>query len=222
LKPTALACWIAMSEISNTSAATMDATPSSRFFVKEHHTENGTLLGFWLYLMSDCLIFASLFATYAVLGRNYAGGPTGAELFDLPLVALNTALLLLSSITYGFAMLQMQKKNVQATLVWLGITGLLGAAFIYFELYEFLHLIHEGAGPQRSGFLTSFFALVGTHGLHVTFGIIWLVTLMFQIKKHGLTPENGRRLMCLSMFWHFLDVIWIGVFTFVYLMGVLP
>jgi cytochrome o ubiquinol oxidase subunit 3 len=211
-----------MSEISNTSAATMDATPSSRFFVKEHHTENGTLLGFWLYLMSDCLIFASLFATYAVLGRNYAGGPTGAELFDLPLVALNTALLLLSSITYGFAMLQMQKKNVQATLVWLGITGLLGAAFIYFELYEFLHLIHEGAGPQRSGFLTSFFALVGTHGLHVTFGIIWLVTLMFQIKKHGLTPENGRRLMCLSMFWHFLDVIWIGVFTFVYLMGVLP
>ncbi|HZG19346.1 MULTISPECIES: cytochrome o ubiquinol oxidase subunit III [Herbaspirillum] len=201
---------------------TADATPSSRYFVRHHHPENGTLLGFWIYLMSDCLIFACLFACYAVLGRNYAGGPTGAELFDLPLVALNTALLLLSSITYGFAMLAMQAKKQQNTIIWLVITGLLGAGFIYFELYEFLHLIHEGAGPTRSGFLTSFFALVGTHGLHVTFGIIWLVVLLFQINKHGLTEANGRRLMCLSMFWHFLDVVWIGVFTFVYLMGVLP
>ncbi|EJM97749.1 cytochrome o ubiquinol oxidase subunit III [Herbaspirillum sp. YR522] len=208
-----------MSEAINTTAG---ATPSSRYFTRHHHPENGTLLGFWIYLMSDCLIFACLFATYAVLGRNYAGGPTGAELFDLPLVALNTALLLLSSITYGFAMLAMQAKKKQNTLVWLAITGLLGAGFIYFELYEFLHLIHEGAGPARSGFLTSFFALVGTHGLHVSFGIIWLIVLLFQINKHGLTPENGRRLMCLSMFWHFLDVVWIGVFTFVYLMGVLP
>ncbi|MFJ3046712.1 cytochrome o ubiquinol oxidase subunit III [Herbaspirillum chlorophenolicum] len=208
-----------MSEAMNPTA---DATPSSRFWTRHHHPENGTLLGFWVYLMSDCLIFACLFACYAVLGRNYAGGPTGAELFDLPLVALNTALLLLSSITYGFAMLAMQAKKQQNTLVWLAITGLLGAGFIYFELYEFLHLIHEGAGPTRSGFLTSFFALVGTHGLHVSFGIIWLIVLMFQVNKHGLTPENGRRLMCLSMFWHFLDVVWIGVFTFVYLMGVLP
>ncbi|AKZ63512.1 cytochrome o ubiquinol oxidase subunit III [Herbaspirillum hiltneri N3] len=211
-----------MSEISHSSSATMDASPSSRYFVREHHPENGTLLGFWMYLMSDCLIFACLFATYAVLGRNYAGGPTGAELFDLPLVAVNTSLLLLSSITYGFAMLEMQKKKVKTTLIWLAVTGLLGAGFIYLELYEFAHLIHEGAGPQRSGFLTSFFALVATHGLHVSFGIVWLITLMFQINKHGLTPENGRRLMCLSMFWHFLDVVWIGVFTFVYLMGVLP
>lgn len=147
---------------------TADATPSSRYFVRHHHPENGTLLGFWIYLMSDCLIFACLFACYAVLGRNYAGGPTGAELFDLPLVALNTALLLLSSITYGFAMLAMQAKKQQNTIIWLIITGLLGAGFIYFELYEFLHLIHEGAGPARSGFLTSFFALVGTHGLHVS------------------------------------------------------
>jgi len=200
----------------------LSADLSSRFFVREHHPENGTLLGFWLYLMSDCLIFAVLFAAYAVLGRSYAGGPSGAELFDLSLVAANTALLLLSSITYGFAMLEMQKKKQKATMFWLAITGLLGAAFICLELYEFMHLIHEGAGPQRSAFLTSFFALVGTHGLHVTFGIVWLVTLMFQLKKHGLTPENGRRLMCLSMFWHFLDVVWIGVFTFVYLMGVLP
>lgn len=202
--------------------APLDTDPSARYFVREHHPENGTLLGFWIYLMSDCLIFACLFATYAVLGRNYAGGPNGAELFDLKLVAVNTAFLLFSSITYGFAMLESQKKRLKATIVWLGITGLFGLAFLGLELYEFHHLIHEGAGPQRSGFLTAFFALVGTHGLHVTFGIIWLITLMFQLGKHGLTTENRRRMMCLSMFWHFLDVIWIGVFTFVYLMGVLP
>jgi len=200
----------------------MGAASGSRYFVREHHPENGTMLGFWLYLMSDCLVFACLFAAYAVLGRNYAGGPTGAEIFDLPLVGLNTSLLLLSSITYGFAMLESQKDRLRNTMIWLAVTGVLGACFIYFELYEFVHLILEGAGPQRSGFLTSFFALVGTHGLHVSFGIIWLVTLLFQLKRHGLTPENRRRLMCLSMFWHFLDVVWIGVFTFVYLMGVLP
>ena len=205
----------------NTGAA--GAAPSKRsYFVREHHPENGSLLGFWLYLMSDCLIFACLFATYAVVGRSYADGPTGAALFDLPLVAVNTAMLLLSSITYGFAMLAMQRKQLGSTLLWLGITGVFGVAFLSLEMYEFLHLIHEGAGPQRSAFLSSFFALVGTHGLHVFFGVIWLVTLMFQLNKHGLTPENGRRLMCLSLFWHFLDVIWIGVFTFVYLMGVLP
>jgi cytochrome o ubiquinol oxidase subunit 3 len=189
---------------------------------EEPHAENSTLLGFWLYLMSDCLIFACLFAVYGVLGRNYAGGPTGAELFELPLVAVNTSMLLLSSITYGFAMLEMQKNRLRPTIIWLAVTGLLGAVFIGLELYEFAHLIHEGAGPQRSAFLSSFFTLVGTHGLHVTFGIVWLTTLMVQLKQHGLIAANKRRLMCLSMFWHFLDVVWIGVFTFVYLMGVLP
>jgi cytochrome o ubiquinol oxidase subunit 3 len=188
----------------------------------KHHPENGTLLGFWLYLMSDCLIFAVLFAVYGVLGRSYAAGPSGADLFDLQLVAINTSMLLLSSITYGFAMIAMQKRKVAAVQGWLAVTGLFGLAFLGLELYEFAHLIHEGAGPQRSAFLSSFFALVGTHGLHVTFGVIWLVTLMAQVGKHGLTPENRRRLLCLSMFWHFLDVVWIGVFTFVYLMGVLP
>lgn len=187
----------------------------------EPHPENGTALGFWLYLMSDCLIFAALFATYGVLGRSYAAGPTGAQLFDLPLVALNTAFLLLSSITFGFAMLQKQQNKVGGTLAWLAITGVFGLCFLGLELYEFQHLIHQGAGPQRSAFLSAFFTLVGTHGLHVTFGLIWLVVLMLQIKKHGLIHENKRRLMCLSMFWHFLDVVWIGVFTFVYLMGVL-
>ncbi|CAG9181721.1 cytochrome o ubiquinol oxidase subunit III [Cupriavidus pampae] len=194
-----------------------------QFYIKvEHHPAQGTLLGFWFYLMSDCLIFACLFAAYGVLGREYAGGPTGAELFELPLVALNTTFLLISSITYGFAMLEMQKRNLRGTLIWLAITGLFGAAFISLEIYEFAHLVSEGAGPQRSAFLTSFFALVATHGLHVTFGIIWLITLMIQLGKHGLITANRRRLLCLSMFWHFLDVVWIGVFTFVYLMGVLP
>ncbi len=197
--------------------------PSARYYLThEHHPANSTLLGFWLYLMSDCLVFACLFAAYAVLGRSYAAGPSGADLFDLPLVAVNTSLLLLSSITYGFAMLEMQKNKLRPVLIWLAITGLLGAGFIGLELYEFMHLIHEGAGPQRSAFLTSFFALVGTHGLHVTFGIVWLVTLMFQLKRHGLGLENRPPLNCLSLFWHFLDVVWIGVFTFVYLMGVLP
>ena len=196
------------------------ATAPVFYQLEEHaHGESGTLLGFWLYLMSDCLIFAVLFATYGVLGRNYAAGPSGADLFDLRLVALNTSLLLLSSITYGFAMLEMEKNRVDATLRWLAITGAFGAAFLAIELYEFAHLIHEGATPQRSAFLSAFFTLVGTHGLHVTFGIVWLVTLMVQVRRYGLIADNQRRLMCLSMFWHFLDVVWIGVFTFVYLMG---
>ncbi len=204
----------------NSTAMTAEQGGKLEFLVPgEHHVPNGTLLGFWIYLMSDCLIFAALFATYGVLSQSYAGGPTGSELFDLPLVALNTAFLLFSSITYGFAMLQMQQNRLRGTQVWLAITGLLGLAFLAVELYEFSHLIHIGAGPQRSAFLSSFFALVGTHGLHVSIGCIWLVTLLVQLNKHGLIPANRRRLFCLSMFWHFLDVIWIGVFTFVYLMG---
>jgi len=198
-----------------------DGRPVFHDAAGSHHPENGTLLGFWLYLMSDCLIFASLFATYGVLGRSYAAGPTGADLFDLPLVAVNTAMLLLSSITYGFAMIAMLNQKKTQVLAWLGITGLFGIAFVSLELYEFAHLIHQGAGPTRSAFLSSFFALVGTHGLHVSFGILWLIVLMIQVGKLGLTRENRRRLLCLSMFWHFLDVVWIGVFTYVYLMGVL-
>ncbi|RJG53461.1 cytochrome o ubiquinol oxidase subunit III [Sphingobium terrigena] len=199
-----------------------DGKPLFHLGEEPHHPEgSSTALGFWIYLMSDCLIFACLFATYAVLGGNYAAGPGPRDLFDLNLVALNTAMLLFSSITYGFAMLAMEKNRVGATQGWLAITGLFGLAFLSIELYEFAHLIHEGATPQRSGFLSAFFALVGTHGLHVSFGIIWLVTLMVQVGKKGLIAANQRRLMCLSMFWHFLDVIWIGVFTFVYLMGML-
>jgi len=189
----------------------------------EHdHPEGGsTLLGFWLYLMSDCLIFAMLFAAYGVLGGNYAAGPGPRDLFELPLVALNTAMLLFSSMTYGFAMIEMQRGRVGGVQGWLVATALFGAAFLSIELYEFSHLIADGATPQRSAFLSSFFTLVGTHGLHVTFGLVWLGTLLVQLAQHGLTEANKRRLLCLSMFWHFLDVIWIGVFTFVYLMGIL-
>ena len=206
--------------MSNT--ATMNKASAQEFYLtEEHHVENGTMLGFWLYLMSDCLVFACLFAMYGVLGANYAAGPSPKDLFELPLVALNTSMLLLSSITYGFAMIEMARNRKAATLIWLAITGCFGLAFLSIELYEFHHLIVEGAGPQRSAFLSSFFTLVGTHGLHVTFGCIWLVTLMVQLAKGGFTPVMRRRLNCLSLFWHFLDVVWIGVFTFVYLMGVL-
>lgn len=201
---------------------TQDSEPVFHVVDEHDHPEGAsTMLGFWIYLMSDCLIFAILFACYAVLGGNFAAGPGPKELFDLPLVAVNTAMLLFSSITYGFAMLGMARGNKNQVLIWLAVTLVFGACFLGIELYEFSELIHEGAGPWRSAFLSSFFTLVGTHGLHVTFGSIWLVTLMVQVSRFGLTAANQRRLACLSLFWHFLDVIWIGVFTFVYLMGML-
>ena len=200
------------------------ATEAPNFYVteEEHHEPGGaTLLGFWIYLMSDALIFATLFATYGVLATAYAGGPTGRELFDLPLVALNTAFLLLSSMTYGLAMLDMEAGRKRGVLAWLSVTALLGLAFVGVELFEFSHLIAEGATPQRSAFLSAFFTLVGTHGLHVLFGLIWIGVMLVQVSQRGLSVENRRRLTCLGMFWHLLDVVWIGVFTFVYLLGAL-
>ena len=208
--------------MSNPTLTTAAGAPVFYLTDEHEHAEGGsTMLGFWIYLMSDCLIFAILFATFGVLGGSYAAGPSPRDLFDLPLVALNTAMLLFSSITYGFAMLAMQRGRARQVQAWLAVTGLFGLAFLSIELYEFSHMIMEGATPQRSAFLSSFFTLVGTHGLHVTFGLIWLVTLMVQVGRGGLIAANRRRLTCLSMFWHFLDVIWIGVFTFVYLMGML-
>ncbi|MCJ2088087.1 cytochrome o ubiquinol oxidase subunit III [Methylobacterium sp. E-005] len=185
------------------------------------HGGGATVLGFWIYLMSDALIFASLFAMFGVVSTSYAGGPVPRQIFDLPLVALNTALLLASSITFGQAMPHMEAGRIGPTRLWLAVTGVLGAAFVGVELYEFSHLIAEGAGPQRSAFLSAFFTLVGTHGAHVTVGLIWVVTMLVQIGQHGLTGEIRRRVVCLSMFWHFLDIIWIGVFNFVYLYGVI-
>jgi cytochrome o ubiquinol oxidase subunit 3 len=187
----------------------------------DHDHGGATVLGFWIYLMSDALIFASLFAMFGVVSTSYAGGPVPRQIFDLPLVALNTALLLASSITFGQAMPHMEAGRIGPTRLWLAVTGLLGAAFVGVEFYEFSHLIAEGAGPQRSAFLSAFFTLVGTHGAHVTVGLIWVVTMLVQIGQHGLTGEIRRRVVCLSMFWHFLDIIWIGVFNFVYLYGVI-
>ena len=186
-----------------------------------HGPGSATLLGFWIYLMSDALLFAALFATFGVLGTSYAGGPTPREIFELPLVALNTSILLVSSITYGFAMLSMEQDAVRRTQAWLAVTAVLGMSFVGIELFEFGKLIAEGATPQRSGFLSAFFTLVSTHGLHVTFGIVWIGVMLVQVQKRGLIPDNRRRLLCLSMFWHFLDVVWIGVFTYVYLLGML-
>jgi cytochrome o ubiquinol oxidase subunit 3 len=205
----------------NTSAAEQVDNAPMFHMQEEPHNEPGTLLGFWIYLMSDTLIFAMLFATRAVLAPNYAGSPLPKEVFDIPLILISSFCLVFSSITYGFSVLQMQQNKLNGTLLWLGVTGLLGATFIGIELYEFNHLIHIGASPQSSASWSSFFALVGTHGLHVFFGLVWMVVLIIQTKKHGLTIANQRRLFCLSMFWHFLDLIWIAVFSLVYLAGVL-
>ena len=205
----------------NTTTADTPIPAHPEFYTREEHPHNGTLLGFWLYLMSDCFIFAALFACYAVLGTSYAGGPAPSQVLDLPGLAVNTAFLLVSSVTFGFAMLEMQRQRKGAMLAWLAVAGLLAAAFVGMEIHEFAGMIAEGAGPGRSAFLSSFFTLVGTHGLHVSVGILWLIVLMFQLGKHGITEANVRRLQCLSMFWHFLDLVWVGVFSYVYLVGVL-
>ena len=188
----------------------------------EHHDASGdTIFGFWLYLMTDCLLFASFFATYAVLFMNTAGGVSGKDIFELDFVAVETAALLISSITFGFAMIAAQRQKKGWTLNWLLITFCLGASFIAMELYEFTHLIEHGNGPQGSAFLSSFFALVGLHGLHVTAGLIWMTVMMIEVARRGLGNATVTRLSCLSLFWHFLDIVWICVFTVVYLMGVM-
>ena len=189
----------------------------------DHHHDTGgnTVFGFWIYLMTDCLLFASVFATYAVLFMNTAGGVSGRDIFELDYVLIETAALLCSSITYGFAMIAAHKQNKRATLLWLLVTFAFGAVFIGMEINEFHHLIAEGNGPSRSAFLSSFFALVGMHGLHVTAGLIWMAVMMLEVVKRGLGNRTITRLSCLSLFWHFLDIIWVCVFTVVYLMGVL-
>jgi cytochrome o ubiquinol oxidase subunit 3 len=186
------------------------------------HLPSQSVFGFWLYLMTDCIIFASLFAVFAVMSHQFAGGPSGKDLFEIPGVALETAALLLSSITYGFAMLGAHKGNKGALLGWLAVTFLLGLSFLVLELREFAHLIEVGAGPDRSAFWSSFFTLVGTHGLHVTMGLLWMIVLSVQvIRSPELSEQTLTRLTCLSLFWHFLDIVWIGVFSFVYLTSVI-
>jgi cytochrome o ubiquinol oxidase subunit 3 len=182
-----------------------------------HDNASMTTVGFWIYLMSDCLIFAVLFATFGVLVHSTAGGPDGKRLFELPFVLGETMLLLVSSFTFGAGMLSAQVGRKKPLLAWLAVTFGLGLAFIAMELHEFSLLIHEGAGPSTSAFLSAFFTLVGTHGLHVICGLAWLVVMAHQVVRFGLDGIALRRLACLSLFWHFLDLIWICVFTFVYL-----
>lgn len=177
--------------------------------------------GFWIYLMSDAIIFALLFATFLVMLDNAAGGPTGKQLFSIERAAGETTLLLLSSATFGFASVALTTSNRLRVLQWLAVTAILGLAFLFLEFDEFRGMIVEGAGPDRSGFLSSFFALVGTHGLHVSVGIIWIVVMIGQISIKGLTRPVASRVMRLGLFWHFLDIIWIGIFSIVYLPGVL-
>lgn len=186
----------------------------------EQEADEKTIFGFWVYIMTDCVLFATLFATYAVLHANTYGGPSAKDLFSLPFALNETMILLTSSFTCGLAMLAGHKKNKGTVLFWTAVTFLLGAAFVTLELTEFHDFVKEGASWQRSGFLSSFFTLVSTHGLHVSSGLIWAAFLMVQIARRGLERDTMRRLACFSLFWHFLDVVWIFIFTFVYLMGV--
>ena len=179
------------------------------------------IFGFWIYLMSDAVIFALLFATYASMSRSFAGGPTGKELFDLSTVFYETTALLLSTLTCGFAMLSLSKNRKKWVLAWLAVTFFLGLTFILMEHNEFHCLISQGMGPDRSGFLSAFFTLVGTHGVHVGVGLIWLLVMITQIMSKGLTSPVRSRLIRFSLFWHFLDLVWIGIFSMVYLIGVL-
>ncbi|WP_236393556.1 cytochrome o ubiquinol oxidase subunit III [Pantoea sp. Mhis] len=187
--------------------------------VTNHKLNSNKIFGFWLYLMSDCIIFATLFATYIVMVNNTAGGPSGKDIFVLPFILIETTVLLCSSITYGMAVVSINKYSKRSTIKWLLITFLLGITFVIMEIYEFHHLILKGLGPNRSAFLSSFFTLVGTHGLHVLSGVIWMAVLIFQIAIRGFTVTNYIRIICLSLFWHFLDIVWICVFTIVYLIG---
>jgi cytochrome o ubiquinol oxidase subunit 3 len=177
--------------------------------------------GFWIFLLSDIVMFSALFASYAVLARATAGGPTGAQLFDLRNAAMETAFLLLSSYSCGLMSLAITSRHQLGTFFGAVVTFLLGAAFLNLELREFQDMIAVGATPQRSAFLSAFFTLVGCHGLHVAVGLVWLVLMMIQLSLRGFQQVVVRRLHCFSLFWHALDIIWVLIFTIVYLMGVL-
>jgi cytochrome o ubiquinol oxidase subunit III len=176
--------------------------------------------GFWIFILSDMVMFSALFAAYAVLSGNTAGGPTSAELFNLPNVFIETMCLLVSSYTCGLAVLSAERRRLMPFLIFAAFTFVLGSVFLIIEAREFAGMVAKGAGPSRSGFLSAFFTLVGTHGAHVTAGLIALVYLVIQVIAKGLQPAVLRRLLCWSLFWHALDIVWVGVFTLVYLMGV--
>jgi len=175
--------------------------------------------GFWIFLLSDIVMFSAFFATYAVLSGETAGGPSGKDLFNLTNVAIETACLLISSYTCGLGALSAERQHPERFYLFFVLTFILGAAFLFIEVSEFVDIVGKGAGPSRSAFLSSFFTLVGMHGAHVSSGLLWLIYMVAQVAAKGLRPPVLRRLLCFSLFWHALDIIWVGVFTLVYLMG---
>jgi cytochrome o ubiquinol oxidase subunit 3 len=179
-----------------------------------------TAFGFWVFLLSDVAMFAAFFATYVVLVDNTAGGPSGKDLFDLSAVALETGCLLLSSFSCGIASLGARARSNFMYYCGMIATAFLGAAFLLLELRDFTTMIAQGAGPTRSAFLSAYFALVGCHGLHVTMGLLFLLTMIAQVYARGYRADVLRRLLCFALFWHTLDIIWVGIFTVVYLLGV--
>lgn len=187
----------------------------------EYQTEQNrmNILGFWIFLGAEIVLFATLFGVYGVLGERYAGGPTQQDIFIVKDVMIQTFLLLTSSFTMGISIYEMRRRNVKGMLMWLAFTLLLGGGFLFMEVREFMHYVHEGATMQTSAFLSSFFVLLGTHGLHVTIGIGWAILLIIQILQRGLTPVTARKTFIFGLYWHFLDVVWIFIFTFVYLKG---
>ncbi|WP_273720188.1 MULTISPECIES: cytochrome (ubi)quinol oxidase subunit III [unclassified Bartonella] len=211
--------------------------------IDEHHHDNSSVMtfGFWVYILSDLILFSTLFSSFAVFSASYGGGKAGNEFIDLKFVLVETAILLLSSITYGFVMVQTHKGNLSSVRVWMAITFVLGCCFIGMEIYEFHELLGEvfyydpgayaGIDPATglklfgkevlSAYWSAFFALVGTHGLHVSVGLLWMVVMFFHLRRSGLDQDNKTRLACLSIFWHLLDIVWVGVFTMVYLLGAL-
>lgn len=187
----------------------------------EYQTEQSrfNIFGFWIFLGAEIVLFATLFGVYAVLAERYAGGPTHQDIIVMKDVLIQTVLLLTSSFTCGIAIFEMRRNNVKGLLTWLIITLALGAGFLYMEINEFIHYVHEGATMQTSAFLSSFFVLLGTHGAHVALGIGWAIIIIMQLLKRGLTPVTARKIFIIGLYWHFLDVVWIFIFTFVYLKG---
>jgi cytochrome o ubiquinol oxidase subunit III len=200
-----------MSEAINTAASRRQEAAAA---------DDKNLFGFWVYLMTDCILFASLFATFAVLRHNTFGGPGGSVLFSLPFVLAETLILLTSSFSCGLGILAARQNQKDQALLFMAITFILGAAFLGLELHEFTKLAHEGNSWRRSGFLSAFFTLVGTHGLHITSGLVWLSVMLPKIRQKGLNRDSVRKLTLFSLFWHFLDIIWLFIFSIVYLFGV--
>ncbi|WP_239615756.1 cytochrome o ubiquinol oxidase subunit III [Cohnella mopanensis] len=189
---------------------------------EEHHDLEGLrMMGFWIFLITDCILFGTLFATFVVLSDSTAGGLTGADLFEMPGVIAETFILLTSSFTSGLAVLSMNRGDRKGLIGWLAVTVLLGASFITLEITEFVNLVHEGAAISTSAFWSAFYTLVGTHGLHVSIGLVWMISIMLQLKRHGINSVTRRKVNIISLYWHFLDVVWIFVFTIVYLMEVM-